>query len=244
MMPRAGTLYGVGVGPGDPELMSLKAARILRSAPVIAYFAKKGTAGNARRSVDGHLNPEAEIVRLDYPFTTELPESDPAYRAALGAFYDEAASCLGSRLDLALDVAVLCAGDPFFYGSYAHLHERLSERYTCEVIPGITAMSGCWTRASMPMTCGDEMLAVLPGTMDVERLAERLKASDAAVIMKVGRNLGKIRQALAAAGMLDRAVYVERGTMPEERILPLSDTIEDEAAYFGVVLVPGTRRPL
>ena len=243
-MRQAGTLYGVGVGPGDPELMSLKAARILKGVPVIAYFAKKGTAGNARRSVDGHLNPDAELIRLDYPFTTELPESDPSYRAALAAFYDEAAKNLAERLDRSLDVAVLCTGDPFFYGSYAHLHERLSDRHRCEVIPGITAMSGCWTRAAMPMTCGDEMLSVLSGTMDADRLAERLKASDAAVIMKVGRNLGKIRQALHSAGMLERAVYVERGTTPEERILPLAETTENEAAYFGVVLVPGTRRPL
>jgi precorrin-2/cobalt-factor-2 C20-methyltransferase len=243
-MRGSGTLYGVGVGPGDPELMSLKAARILKSVPVVAYFAKKGMTGNARRSVDGQLNPEAEIIRFDYPFTTELPETDPAYRTALAAFYEESAAQLAERLDRVLDVAVLCTGDPFFYGSYAHLHERLAERYFCEVIPGITAMSGCWTRALMPMTFGDEMLAVLPGTMDGEKLAERLKVADAAVIMKVGRNLGKIRQALISAGMHDRAVYVERGTMPEERIVPLADADENEAAYFGVVLVPGTRRPL
>ncbi len=195
-MSASGTLYGVGVGPGDPELMSLKAARILKSAPVIAYFAKKGSIGNARRIVDGQLNPDAELVRLDYPFTTELPETDPCYRDALVAFYDASAATLAARLDAGQDVAVICAGDPFFYGSYAHLHERLADTHRCEVIPGITAMSGCWTSASMPMTCGDEMLAVLSGTMDADALSERLAASEAAVIMKVGRNLAKIRQAL------------------------------------------------
>jgi precorrin-2/cobalt-factor-2 C20-methyltransferase len=243
-MAARGTLYGVGVGPGDPELMSLKAARILKSVPVVAYFAKKGAAGNAYRAVNGHLNPDTELTRLDYPFTTELPEDDPRYREALASFYDDSAAAIAGKLDQGLDVAVLCAGDPFFYGSYAHLHERLAGRYTCEVIPGITAMSGCWTRAAMPMICGDEMLSVLSGTMDADRLAERLAAADAAVIMKVGRNLAKIRAALARAGLLDRAVYVERGTMPEERILRLADKPDDEAAYFGVVLVPGTRRPL
>jgi precorrin-2/cobalt-factor-2 C20-methyltransferase len=244
MMSARGTLYGVGVGPGDPELMSLKAARILKSAPVVAYFAKKGTVGNARRAVEGYLNRQAELIRLDYPFTTEIAEADPQYRAALAAFYDESAQALARKLDQGLDVAVLCAGDPFFYGSYAHLHERLAETYACEVIPGITAMSGCWTRAAMPMICGDEMLSVLSGTMDADRLAERLAACDAAVIMKVGRNLAKIRKALDRAGLLDRAVYVERGTMPEERILRLADKADDDAAYFGVVLVPGARRPL
>jgi precorrin-2/cobalt-factor-2 C20-methyltransferase len=243
-MTAQGTLYGVGVGPGDPELMSLKAARILKSAPVIAFFAKKGNPGNARRIVDGYLNPDAELVRLDYPFTTELAETEPLYRSALTEFYDESAALLAERLDRGQDVAVLCAGDPFFYGSYAHLHERLAETHPCEVIPGITAMSGCWTRAATPMTCGDEMLAVLSGTMDVDSLATRLAACEAVVIMKVGRNLPKIRQALARAGMLDRAIYVERGTMPEERIVRLADKPDDAAAYFGIVLVPGLRKPL
>ena len=243
-MTSQGTLYGVGVGPGDPELMSLKAARILKSAPVIAFFAKKGNPGNARRIADLHLNPQAELIRLDYPFTTEIAETDSRYRQALAAFYDASAALLAEKLDSGQDVAVLCAGDPFFYGSYAHLHERLVESHICEVIPGITAMSGCWTRAATPMTCGDEMLAVLSGTMDVDSLVERLAVCEAVVIMKVGRNLPKIRQALARAGMLDRAIYVERGTMPEERIVRLADKPDDEAAYFGVVLVPGLTRRL
>lgn len=243
-MSARGTLYGVGVGPGDPELMSLKAARILKTAPVIAFFAKKGNPGNARRIVNGHLNPQAQLIRLDYPFTTELPETDQRYRAALTEFYDASAAMLAVKLDQGQDVAVLCAGDPFFYGSFAHLHQRLAKTHRCEVIPGITAMSGCWTSATSPMTCGDEMLAVLSGTMDIDRLSERLATCDAAVIMKVGRNLAKIREALARTGLLDRAIYVERGTMPEERIIRLADKPDDEAAYFGIVLVPGLRKPL
>src|SRR6187455_2948811 len=122
-MAARGTFYGVGVGPGDPELMSLKAARILKTAPVIAFFAKRGNPGNARRIVDRHLNPQAELVRLDYPYTTELAETDAAYRAALIAFYDDSAAALARKLNAGQDVAVICAGDPFFYGSYAHLHE-------------------------------------------------------------------------------------------------------------------------
>jgi len=243
-MTTRGTLYGVGVGPGDPELISIKAARILKSAQVIAYFAKKGSVGNARRIVDGQFNPDAELIRLDYPFTTELPETDSIYRDALVAFYNASAATLADKLDSGQDVAVLCAGDPFFYGSYAHLHERLAETHRCEVIPGITAMSGCWTSASVPMTCGDEMLAVLSGTMDADALAERLAVCDAVVIMKVGRNLAKIREALARTGKLDRAIYVERGTMPGERIIHFADKTDDEAAYFAVVLVPGLRKPL
>lgn len=243
-MSGQGTLYGVGVGPGDPELMSLKAARILMAAPVIVFFAKKGNPGQARRIVNGHLNPEAELLRLDYPYTTELPAGESAYQSALAAFYDASAASIAERLDAGRDVAVLCEGDPFFYGSYAHLHERLSPRHRCEVIPGITAMSGCWTRAGVPMTCGDDGLAVLSGTMDEDRLVERLANCDAAVIMKVGRHLPKIRAAIDRAGLLDRAVYVERGTMPEERIVRLADKPDDEAPYFSIVLVPSARRPL
>ena len=240
----SGTLYGIGVGPGDPELISLKAARILKSAPVIALFAKRGNSGNALRIVEGLLAVDTILLRLDYPVTTELPETDPAYRATLVAFYDDCTARLAAHLDEGRDVAVPCVGDPFFYGSYAHLHERLAGRYPCEVIPGITAMSGCWTRTGRPMICGDDALAVLSGTMDGAELAERLKACEAAVIMKVGRNLPKIRSALSAAGILDRAIYVERATTPEERIVNLADKLDDEAPYFGIVLVPGTRRPL
>lgn len=197
-MSARGTLYGVGVGPGDPELMSLKAARILKTAPVIAFFAKKGNPGNARRIVNGHLNPQAQLIRLDYPFTTELPETDQRYRAALTEFYDASAAMLAVKLDQGQDVAVLCAGDPFFYGSFAHLHQRLAKTHRCEVIPGITAMSGCWTSATSPMTCGDEMLAVLSGTMDIDRLSERLATCDAAVIMKVAATSPRSERRLRA----------------------------------------------
>jgi precorrin-2/cobalt-factor-2 C20-methyltransferase len=241
---QTGTLYGIGVGPGDPELISLKAARLLKATPVIAVFAKRGNPGNAWRIIESHLSPEATVIRMDYPVTTEIAETDPAYRDALVRFYEESVAALRAHLDVGRDVAVPCVGDPFFYGSYAHLHERLAETYSCEVVPGITAMSGCWTRTGQPIICGDGSLSVLSGTMDGEKLAERLKSCEAAVIMKVGRNLPKIRTALSQAGILDRAIYVERGTTPEERIVSLADQPDEVGTYFGIVLVPGTRRPL
>lgn len=232
-----GRLYGVGVGPGDPELMTLKAARVIGAAPVVVYFAKRGRSGNARRIADGHLAPAAEEVRLEYPYTTEIAADDARYRTAIAAFYDHAADEVGARLDRGLDVAVLCEGDPFFYGSFMYIFDRLGARYATEVIPGVTGMSACWTRAGIPITRGAECLSVLPGTMDAARLTERLAACDAAVIMKVGRNLPKIRAALTAAGRLERAVFVERGSMAEERIIPLCDKSDDAAPYFSLVLV-------
>lgn len=241
-MSTPGTLYGVGVGPGDPDLMTLKAARIIGAAPRIAFFAKRGQTGNSRRIVEGRLSLSAEELRLEYPFTTEIPVSDPRYHPQMAAFYDGAAEAVAEQLDAGNDVAVLCEGDPLFYGSYMYLHDRLAGRYVCEIVPGITAMSGCWGRAGTPMTRGDDMLAVLSGTMDEDGLADRLSGADAAVIMKAGRNLKKIRAALDRSGKLDRAVYVERGTMPEERIARFADKTDDDGPYFSLVLVPTERR--
>ncbi len=237
MMP--GTLYTVGVGPGDPELITLKAARILAAAHVIAFFAKRGHDGNARRIAAPHLNRAAEELRFDYPFTTEISVDDPRYRAGIDAFYVECASAVAARLDAGQDVALLCEGDPFFFGSSMYLFDRLNGAYRTEVIPGISGMSGCWTRARLPIAHGDDVLSVLPGTLDPCALAARLRESDAAVIMKVGRNLPKIRAALEQSGLLDRAVYVERGTMANERIVKLVEVTGETAPYFSMVLVPG-----
>ncbi len=233
-----GTLYTLGLGPGDPDLVTVKAARLLGTVPAIAFFAKRGELGHARRIAAPHLRPGIAELRFDYPFTTEIAPGDPRYLAGMGAFYEECAGALAARLAQG-DVALLCEGDPFFYGSSMYLFDRLRGGFPQEVVPGVTAMSGCWTRAMTPVAQGDDCLTVLPGTLDAARLAERLVGCDAVVIMKVGRHLPKIRAALAEAGMLDRALYVERGTMREERIIPLRDRDAAPAPYFALVLVPG-----
>ena len=140
-------------------------------------------------------------------------------------------------------MALLCEGDPFFYGSAMYLFDRLRTTHPTDITPGITAMSGCWAQARLPMTHGDDVLAVLPGTLDAATLTERLGTSDAAVIMKVGRNMPKIRAALHTTGRADRALYVERGTMPDGRMLPLAALGDERAPYFSLVLVPGRQRP-
>ncbi|UPG71220.1 precorrin-2 C(20)-methyltransferase [Roseomonas gilardii subsp. gilardii] len=240
--PGSGTLYTLGLGPGDPELLTLKAARILREVPVFAHFAKRGRDGNARTIAAPHLPPGAEELRFEYPYTTEIPVGDPRYAAGIAGFYEDCAAVLAARLRAGQDVALLCEGDPFFYGSSMYLFDRLRDGFRQEVVPGITAMSGCWTRTRTPIVHGDDILTVLPGTLDGERMAERLRGTDAAVIMKVGRNLPKIRVALAAAGLTARALYVERGTMAEERIVPLAERDDAPAPYFSLVLVPGRQR--
>jgi len=240
MRERLGRLAIVGMGPGDPELLTLKAARIIGTTPVIAHFAKGGCRSHARTIAEGRLSPEAEELRFEYPFTTELDQHDARYPVAMNAFYDATAQALAARLDAGKDVALLCEGDPFFYGSSIHVFERLAADYPCEIVPGITTMSACWSRAKLPMARGQDELTVLAGTLDAARLAERLANRHAAIIMKVGRNLPKIRDALTRAGRAEQAIYVEHCAMAGERILPLAEAIEP-APYFSLVLVP--RRP-
>jgi precorrin-2/cobalt-factor-2 C20-methyltransferase len=232
-------LFVLGLGPGDPELMTVKAARIIASAPVVAFFAKRGRAGHARSIVDGQLMPGAEELRFDYPFTTELSVDDPRYLAEMGAFYDHCAEQLAARLRADKNIALLCEGDPFLYGSAMYLFDRLSADHVAEVVPGVAGMSGCWSRAGLPMTHGDDVLSILPATLDEACLAERLKLCDAAVVMKVGRHLPKICRVLQETGMFERALYVERGTMEGERITRLAEREEGAAPYFSMVLVPG-----
>jgi precorrin-2/cobalt-factor-2 C20-methyltransferase len=234
-----GTLFGVGTGPGDPELLTLKAVRVIGSADVIAHFAKAGRTGNARGIIAAHLRPHHRELPLYYPVTTEIDTRHDDYRSAIGGFFAEAAERVAAELEAGRSVAVLSEGDPLFYGSYMHLHVRLAHRFPTEVIPGVTAMSGCWSAAGLPLMQGDDVTTVLPGTLPEAELARRLADTDAAVIMKVGRNLPMIRAALAATGRLDGAVYVERGTMANARVVPLAGAGDFDAPYFSIVLVPG-----
>ncbi|MCF4167386.1 precorrin-2 C(20)-methyltransferase [Zavarzinia compransoris] len=238
-----GKVICAGLGPGDPELMSVRADRAIRAACHIAYFRKKGRSGQARRIVEGLLRPDAIEHAMEYPVTTELPFDSPAYNDALARFYDDWSTRLAA-LAVTEDVVVLCEGDPFFYGSFMHLHARMKDRVTVEVIPGIPGMAGCWTATGRPMTWGDDVLTVLTGTMTESDLARHMVAADAIVVMKTGRNLAKIRRALAAAGRLSAAVLIEHGTMAAERIRPLTDVADDACPYFAIVLVHGQgRRP-
>jgi precorrin-2/cobalt-factor-2 C20-methyltransferase len=239
-----GRLYGVGLGPGDPELLTVKAVRIIETCPVIAFFAKAGRRGNARAIVDRWIPASAQEMPLYYPVTTEIPVSDPAYNRILSEFYQRETDALAAKLAAGQDVALLSEGDPLFYGSFMHLYIRLKDRFPVTIVPGVTGMAGCWSAAGEPMTWGDDVLTVLPGTLPAEILAERLAATDAAVIMKIGKNFSRIREVLRASGLYDRAIYVERGTMAGETIMPLKDKTDESAPYFAIILIGGQgRRP-
>jgi precorrin-2/cobalt-factor-2 C20-methyltransferase len=238
-----GKITCVGLGPGDPDLMSVKADRLVRGAAHVAYFRKAGRQGQARRIVEGMLRSDVAEHPMDYPVTTEIAFDSADYNDRLAAFYEDWTRRL---LTLAADsdVVVLCEGDPFFYGSFMHLHVRLQGRCAVEVVPGITGMTGCWHATGIPITWGDDVLSVLMGTLPEEQLLHHMQGAHALAIMKTGRNLPKVRRALAAAGRLEQAWLVERGTMPGQRVARLTEVGDDDCPYFAIVLVHGTgRRP-
>jgi precorrin-2/cobalt-factor-2 C20-methyltransferase len=241
---RAGTLYGIGVGPGDIRYMTLRAAVLVRDVDVIAFFAKRGLQGNARGIVDPLMGQHRHELRLEYPVTDEIPPEDPSYQKQISRFYEESVETLSALLRQGKSVGLLAEGDPFFYGSFMHIWRRLDAVFPIEIVPGVTGMSGCWTRANAPITWGDDILSVLPGTLGEAQLTRRLADTDAAVIMKVGKHLAKIRRAVEAAGLLARAIYVERGTMQDQRIMPLSEGPDVGSPYFSMVLIPGQGRRL
>ncbi|MFV0383726.1 precorrin-2 C(20)-methyltransferase [Paracoccus sp. (in: a-proteobacteria)] len=238
-----GRIICAGLGPGDPDLMSRRAERAVREAAHLAWFRKKGRQGQARRIVQGMVAPDAVEYAMEYPVTTEIPFDSPEYNRLLSAFYDSWAARLAT-LAQGADVVVLCEGDPFFYGSFMHLYVRLQGRAEIEVIPGIPGMTGCWNVTGTPITWGDDVLTVLTGTLPEDELVARMAGTDALVVMKTGRNLPRVRRALARAGKLADAWLVERGTMPGQRMARLAEVGDDDCPYFAIVLVHGRgRRP-
>lgn len=234
----AGTIFGVGVGPGDPDLVTVKAARLIGRAPVVAFFSKRGKVSNALAAAERYLHPESERLPLVYPYTVEIDKSHPRYVAALSDFYGESAARIGEHAAAGRDVAVLCEGDPLFYGSYLHLHVQLCNVHRCEVIPGITSFAGCAARAGLPLVSTDRVFSIVPGTLPERALEARLAGEDPAAIIKLGRNFGKVKAVLGRLGRAEGATFVERGTTPDERIVPLLEQAGDTSAYFSLILVP------
>ena len=239
-----GVIYCLGLGPGDPDLMSVRADRLLRRARHVAFFRKAGRKGQARQIVEGLLPEGAIEFPMEYPVTTEIPFTDPEYNRLLAAFYQDCAAHLRELATNGEDVVVLCEGDPFFFGSFMHLHSRLSEDVTVEIVPGITGMSAAWTASGVPITWGDDVLTVLMGTLPQDELERRIGDSDALVIMKIGRNISKVRDALRKAGKFDAAWLVEFASMSGQTVQRLAEAEEKVAPYFSIVVVHGQgRRP-
>ncbi|MBU9456924.1 precorrin-2 C(20)-methyltransferase [Burkholderia multivorans] len=241
MTAARGRLFGIGVGPGDPELMTLKALRLLQAAPVVAYFVAKGKKGNAYGIVEAHLRDSQLQLPLVYPVTTEALPPPLCYETVIADFYDTAAHIVASHLDAGRDVAVICEGDPFFYGSYMYLHDRLAPRYDTEVVPGVCAMLGGTAVLGQPLVYRNQSLSVLSGVLPEHELRTRLAQADAAVVMKLGRNFDKVRRVLDELGLAQRARYVERATMASQRIVPLDEVDPMASPYFSLLVVPGQK---
>jgi precorrin-2/cobalt-factor-2 C20-methyltransferase len=226
---KSGTLYGVGVGPGDPELVTLKALRILQTVPVLAWPAPEEGPSLAREIVAQHLPGTQREIPIRMPlFPARFPAND---------VYDKAAREIGAVLAAGDNVAVICEGDPFFYGSFMYLFGRLAGDYPVEVVPGVSSLTACAAALGTPLSAKNDVLTVVPGPLDAETMKQRLADADAAAIIKVGRHLEKIRSVIDELGLGANARYIERATMSEQRIVPLAEVGDDDAPYFSMILV-------
>ncbi len=224
-----GTLYGLGVGPGDPELITLKALRLLQAAPVIAYPAPEDGDSLARAIVAGHLPGGQHEIAIRMPLAVA--------RFPAQAVYDSAAAEIGEHLAAGSDVAVICEGDPFFYGSFMYLFGRMVERFPAEVVPGVSSLTACAAVLGAPLAARNDVLAVIPAPLDDDALADRLAGVDAAAIIKLGRHFERVRALLDRLGLAADARYVERATMESERVMKLAEVGDGAAPYFSMILV-------
>ena len=238
-MTKAGRLFGVGLGPGDPELVTVKAARVIAEADVVAYHSARHGRSIARRIAEPYMRPGQIEEHLVYPVTTGTTDHPGGYDGAMEDFYTEAAARIAAHLEAGRNVALLAEGDPLFYSSYMHMHTRLAERFDAMIIPGVTSVSAASAAISTPLVTGEQVLSILPGTMDVDELSRRLADADAAVVIKLGRTYPQVREALSRAGRLQDALYVERASSERERVLPATDVDDADVPYFSLAILPG-----
>jgi precorrin-2/cobalt-factor-2 C20-methyltransferase len=225
----SGTLYGLGVGPGDPDLVTVKALRVLRGLPVIAYPAPDEGASFARSVVASHLSPAQTEIAIRVPMTRPVAQAQ--------AIYDHAAIEIAGHLEAGRDVGVLCQGDPFFYGSFIQVFERLVARFSVQVVPGVSSLTACAAAANLPLMTRDQILTVLPATLGEPALEKRLRQAEAAAILKLGRHLPKVRRVLNRLQLSARATYIEHASLADQKILPLGAADPASAPYFSMILV-------
>ena len=224
----SGRLYGLGLGPGDPELLTLKAHRLLRAVPVIAYPLAAGGTSFARTIAAPHLPGGQREIAIPLEMSTD--------RATGQAAYDTAAHAIAAELEAGFDVAVLCEGDPFFYGSFLYLFSRLAARYETTIVPGISSVMAGAAAIRRPLSARHDVVTILPATLPDDALRARIEATDSVAILKLGRHFGRVKTLIAAMGLTGQAVYAERVSLPGERILPLAET-GDAAPYFALILL-------
>ncbi|MDJ0526421.1 MAG: precorrin-2 C(20)-methyltransferase [Microcystis aeruginosa L211-101] len=233
-MNKLGKLYGLGIGPGDPELLTLKAHRILTTVPVIAYPTLESGKVLARAIVSDFIRPEQIEIPMPLPFSVER-SSQP--------HYDIAAENIAEQLNLGRDVAVLCVGDPMLYGTFMYIFNRLCDRFSIEVVPGISSVMASAAMLGVPITYRNDVFSIMPATLEAEILRDRLVFIDAAAIIKLGRHFAKVRDILDELGLLERALYIERATLPNQQIIPITEVDPEAATYWSLILIPSKTKP-
>lgn len=233
-----GRLFGLGVGPGDPELVTVKAVKCLEQSDVIAYPTATGTKSNAKASVAPYIKPTHQLLPLTYPVTAGPVADSAAYQPLLTRFYDETSEEIAKLLEAGKNVSIICAGDPFVFGSYMYWHARLSERFETLVVPGISSILAAPVQLGMPLCHREDIVSIIPATLSEEELVTQLKNCGSAVIMKLGRTFEKVARALEQAGIMENAYYVERATWEKERILKVRDVKPQDVTYFSVIVIP------
>jgi precorrin-2/cobalt-factor-2 C20-methyltransferase len=233
-MNKLGKLYGLGIGPGDPELLTLKAHRILTTVPVIAYPTLESGKVLARAIVSDFIRPEQIEIPMPLPFSVER-SSQP--------HYDIAAENIAEQLNLGRDVAVLCVGDPMLYGTFMYIFNRLCDRFSIEVVPGISSVMASAAMLGVPITYRNDVFSIMPATLEAEILRDRLVFIDAAAIIKLGRHFAKVRDILDELGLLERALYIERATLPNQQIIPITEIDPEAATYWSLILIPSKTKP-
>lgn len=229
MVSKIGTLHGVGVGPGDPELITVKAARLISSATVIAYLAANAKDSTARDIAKPFIPGNCTHLVIDMPMRVEREPGEKAY--------DAGAASIAGHLEAGRDVVMLCEGDPFFYGSFMYIFARLADKYPCRVVPGVTSITAAAASLRRPLSARNEVVKVLPATLPEDRLREELLGAESAAIIKVGRHLPKLRNILGMLDLSTRAHVIIKATHEDEVITPLLDITEDTLPYFSIILV-------
>lgn len=234
----AGKLWGVGIGPGDPELVTVKAARVIGEADVIAFHSARHGKSISRAVAAPYMREGQIEEHLVYPVTTETIDHPGGYQGAMDEFYEAAAERLAVHLAAGRTVALLAAGDPLFYSSYMHMHKRLADRFDAEVIPGVTSVSAASAALGKPLVEGDEILTILPGTLPQAELTRRLQETDAAAILKLGRTFPPVLRSLEDSGRLSEAHYVERASTTRQRVDAAAEVDPEGVPYFSIAIVP------
>jgi precorrin-2/cobalt-factor-2 C20-methyltransferase len=233
-MSTKGRLYGIGIGPGDPELLTLKALRLLQAAPVVAYQSATDKESIARKIIAPYLSGNQIEVLYHLPRALEPEKAQ--------SIYDQEVAPIAAHLAAGRDVVVVCEGDPFFYGSFMYVFTRLSEEYETEVVPGVSSLMACPVALGVPFTYYNDILTVLPAPLPAEELISQLLTTDAAAIMKLGRHFTKVRDILHQLGLASRALYIERATMAQQRIVPLDEVDPADVPYFAMIIIPSKSR--